>query len=116
MALVVTKADLAEARPFVAEDLSLPTFIVSSHTGEGLESLRAFLGSRVGAGPRSLGSRLDADLSSAETGLSRSVQGAGSVPEELLAVDLREALDALDRIHGRSSPEDLLDRIFAGFV
>jgi len=35
--------------------------------------------------------------------------------EELVAVDLAAALDALDSIHGRSSPEDLLDRIFGAF-
>lgn len=37
------------------------------------------------------------------------------VPLDLVAQDLREATDALDGITGRTTPEDLLSRIFAQF-
>jgi tRNA modification GTPase len=40
--------------------------------------------------------------------------GYGASPE-FLSIDLREALDALGEIIGQTTPEDVLDRIFAEF-
>ena len=38
----------------------------------------------------------------------------GRAPE-FIAMDLREALEALGRVSGRISPDDLLGRIFSAF-
>lgn len=40
---------------------------------------------------------------------------AAGIPLDLVAETLRSATDELDEICGRTTPEDLLDRIFAGF-
>ncbi|HOU77571.1 MAG TPA: tRNA uridine-5-carboxymethylaminomethyl(34) synthesis GTPase MnmE [Syntrophales bacterium] len=42
-------------------------------------------------------------------------RAAGGAAPELTAADLRDALDALEEITGRTVPEMILDRIFAGF-
>ena len=60
--------------------------------------------------------RLVSLLETALHALTRALQGArAGQPEELVAVDLAETLSSLEAVHGRSTPEDLLDRIFAGF-
>ena len=40
---------------------------------------------------------------------------AGGEPPEIVAVDLKETLDALGEIIGEVTTEDLLDRIFSKF-
>jgi tRNA modification GTPase len=37
------------------------------------------------------------------------------LPEELLALDLREALDVLGHITGETTPDDILDLVFGQF-
>ena len=37
------------------------------------------------------------------------------LPPELVALDLREALDALGEITGRTTSEEVIERIFANF-
>ena len=39
----------------------------------------------------------------------------GSLSEDLVAMELREALDALGGITGRTSPEDVLHEVFSKF-
>jgi tRNA modification GTPase len=39
----------------------------------------------------------------------------GGLPPEIVALEVREALDALGEITGRTTPEEVLDRIFANF-
>ncbi|MBN2583190.1 MAG: tRNA modification GTPase [Planctomycetes bacterium] len=112
-------ADLAHGAPVVA---------VSALTGHGLETLRAAvvrtlrLGDvdRASDGPAVVARHRQCMEASAEA-LERAVlvcsqsDEAGGIGEELLALELREAIDALGRITGRSSPEDVLADIFAGF-
>lgn len=52
-------------------------------------------------------------IDEARAALARAAAQTGGA--ELLAADLREALDALGSVIGRVSPDDLLGRIFAGF-
>ena len=91
-------------------------FSVSSVTGAGIADLRGFLLAQVGGGPCGLGARLQAALDGVVHALDAALAGvAVRLPEELIAMDLAAGLAALDSIAGHSSPEAVLDRIFAGF-
>ncbi|MDP6929712.1 MAG: 50S ribosome-binding GTPase [Planctomycetota bacterium] len=115
VAVVFTKADLP-AGPVIGEVAQAPSFSVSSHSGEGIEEFRHFLTMRRGGGPQAgHGHSLDC-LQRAEESLATACDRRfAALPQELLAVELGRALAALDEIHGRSSAEDLLDRIFGHF-
>jgi tRNA modification GTPase len=112
--VVRTKRDLHPDPP--GDDASL---VVSVRTGEGLERLRAMLDGRC------FGS---AGVSEALALTSRHVQAihdtldtlgrADAVadgPAELVALELREALDQLGSVLGLISPDDLLGRVFSRF-
>jgi tRNA modification GTPase len=110
--VVRSKSDLAAAA--AAGQLS-----VSAHTGEGLPALRDRL-DRLAFGERSarpslaLNARHVAAVGEARDALSRASSSADRSPE-LLALELREALDALGRVVGAVTPDDLLGRIFSSF-
>jgi tRNA modification GTPase len=82
-------------------------------TGQGIEELRGFL-RRAGAGGPGGMDRVASRLLEAERLLERARTTAAG-QEELAAVELNEALRALDEVFGRSCSEDLLDRIFSRF-
>lgn len=124
VAQVFTKSDLlsSEVVDAVVEACApsrpagIPVFVTSAVNGSGVKELCAGLCQRVGGGPRGLTARLHAALSQVQGSVQEALVAAEQgVLEELVAVDLAAALDALDSIHGRSSPEDLLDRIFGAF-
>jgi len=124
VAQVFTKCDLLAAGPVRAvmeacapsRPAGVPVFASSAVSGEGIAALREGLRRRVGGGPRGMTSRLHAALGQARDSLGAAIQAADEgALEELVAVDLSVALGKLDSIHGRSSPEDLLDRIFGAF-
>lgn len=111
----------------------VPVVATSAVTGQGLEELRAAmvetlrLGEvdRTSDGP-AVASRHRRCLELAAEGLARAADlcgaGAGDGPgtaggfsEELVAVELREALEALGGITGRTSPEEVLAEIFSRF-
>jgi tRNA modification GTPase len=115
--LVLSKSDLAQ--PPNANAL-----LVSSLNGEGLAALRDKLdllcfgetGEGAGAGSPSLA--LNARHVDGVTEALHALQRAAvsvDAGAELLALELREALDALGRILGGVTPDDLLGRIFATF-
>lgn len=80
------------------------------------EAVRAALGAGAPSVARELSARHAAALAEAREGLelARAAWGAGQ-PLDLVAVELRGSVDALDGVLGRTSPEDLLDRIFSRF-
>ncbi len=102
---------------------------VSAASGVGLDALGraalALLESReegsATAGSLGLGARHLQSLEEARSGVDqarRGLRGAeegGGAPLDQVAEDLRCATDALDGVVGRTTPEDLLDRIFAQF-
>ena len=121
---IVTKYDLQRCL-----DISLlsarfassqPTF-VSSLTGEGLKSLydrlNEFADSRSRFSPDSIilnlrhRSLLDAALSS----LSHCIKNVFSVPDDILAIDIKEAADSLGKITGETTSEDVISSIFENF-
>jgi tRNA modification GTPase len=110
-AVVFTKIDLS-VPPAVAGFPGVPRFAVSSVTGDGIARLAAFLGGLGGASTSAWAERPRAELEAAAGELERARH---SRDDALVASDLRAALRALDGIDGRSTPEDVLDRVFARF-
>ena len=115
--VVRTKADLPHARAGAAGgDDALG---VSALTGEGLPFLLARLdrlafGERTARPALALNARHVAAVQEARDALSRAAAAAGGSPE-VVALELREALDALGRVVGAVTPDDLLGRIFSAF-
>ena len=113
--LVWTQVDRAPAPP--------DALATSAATGEGLEDLRRAIArairSRgaddadpvVGTGPRCRDSLLRAGQS-LEAAAEAVGLGAG---EELVAIDLRQAAEALGKVVGEVVTDDILDRIFSRF-
>jgi tRNA modification GTPase len=118
--LVMTKTDAPRRL-----DLAEPAVATSAATGEGIESLKARLRAALLAVGTTCGSddvvaptaaRCRESLRLAAEGLSRAdaicrVDGG----EELLAAELRLALDELGRMVGAVYSDDVLDRVFSRF-
>ena len=114
-----TKADLVTDR----RDIGRDAVFTSSVTGEGLETLRLLVADRVGGrsaaavgAVASTAVRCRESLHNAEIRLQsarRLVAHRGG--EELVAVELRDALDQLGQVVGAVYTDDILDRIFGRF-
>lgn len=114
--VVLTKIDLADRDVLSATDESI---LVSAVTGERLDDLRARLdhltfGNRSTRPTLALNARHVAAVREAREALHRICDGKETSPE-VIALELREALDALGRIVGAVMPDDLLGRIFSTF-
>jgi tRNA modification GTPase len=114
--IVVSKSDLPQ-RGAIADGLA-----VSARTGEHMEALRSKLDElafgALGCAPAAslaLNARHLQSITAARDALNRSAELAGAGGAELIALELREALDELGRILGSVSPDDLLGRIFSAF-
>jgi len=92
---------------------------VSAMTGVGMHELRARLdelafGAAGGGSGLALNARHVQAIGEAREALARAVESvAGGA--EVVAMDLREGLEALGAVLGRMSPDDLLGRIFSRF-
>jgi tRNA modification GTPase len=123
--LVWNKVDLAKPGVVTAPWSGFASVAVSALTGQGVAELErniaelidrervTFDGDVVAINARHAGDLAEATdcLALAEAKLSE--KGAGA--DELLASDLRGALDALGRIGGRVDHERILDKLFASF-
>lgn len=125
--VVWNKIDLApppqgseEGRPFL--DPSQPAMAVSARTGVGLEELKASI-LKLATGREDLNPPEVAPNLRHQTALARTAGilaetladlEAGQ-PADICALGLRSALDALEVIAGRSTPEDILAEIFSRF-
>lgn len=121
--LTVNKSDLGTL-PLVEELSALPRVEISAHTGEGLEALRqAIIGffraedGREGVDTPLLSDRRHREaLVLARQALDRFESAvAQNHSVEFLAVELREALQALGQITGETTADDILERIFSRF-
>jgi tRNA modification GTPase len=100
-----------------------PAIRISAKNGDGIDCLTAALHDLVLATPAEESSEVmighlhqKTTLEKAGAGLARARNGLNSgLPAEFVALEVREALDALGEITGRTAPEELLDRIFANF-
>ncbi|MCX5839445.1 MAG: tRNA uridine-5-carboxymethylaminomethyl(34) synthesis GTPase MnmE, partial [Deltaproteobacteria bacterium] len=96
---------------------------ISAKYGDGIDRLTAALRDLVLAtpaeeAPEAMIAHLHhkTALEKAVAGLVRARDGlTGGLPAEFVALEVREALDALGEITGRTTPEEVLDRIFANF-
>lgn len=129
--IVANKIDMLTDREraiWIAQTGILPDMIaVSARTGEGIDKLRNELGRMLFSGLESTGSerlalsnRQRDALRNAHEALQRARQicdesSALSDHMELLAWEVREAMDALSLLVGEIATEDLLDRIFSRF-
>ncbi|MCK5197328.1 MAG: tRNA uridine-5-carboxymethylaminomethyl(34) synthesis GTPase MnmE, partial [Spirochaetales bacterium] len=95
---------------------------VSAVTAEGFSDLENLINSRL-TGMEISGSELMIDSLRQKELLDRTVESLGSVKVSLenkvsldaVALDLKDALDALGEITGEVTSEDILNNIFAGF-
>jgi tRNA modification GTPase len=115
--LVWTKGDLG--RQGSPSHTSARELWISAWSGEGMDSLRQRLdelafGERVGGGGLALNARHVAALGEARRALERAIE-AVELGAEVVAMELREALDALGGVLGKVSPDDLLGRVFSEF-
>lgn len=126
--LVLNKSDLPQRldekslRRLLPEGTPRPIRI-SAKYGDGLDRLTAALRDLVLAtpaeeSPETMIGHLHQKtaLEKAAEGLTRARDGLRvALPPELVALELREALNALGEITGQTTPEEILDRIFANF-
>lgn len=113
--VVATKMDLCSS----TSPGSMEHVPVSALTGWGMDRLRQRL-DELCFGPTSIGPALALNirhvqaLNEARAALGRARECIDAGPE-LLALELRDSLDALGAIIGRVSPDDLLGHIFSSF-
>ena len=123
LGVVFNKSDRLGGSPPEAP-VGVPSLLISLSTGDGcdgLEPLIEELASSAGLRPASESTlitraRHREALQESRAALSRALRAADSgAGHELVAVDLRAALDALGAMTGGVTSEDLLARIFADF-
>ena len=119
--LVLNKSDLGIHTGWHSIQFLHPQIILSAKTGDGISSLRDRLRESL-LGKSDLPEEIVTRerhvlaLQQASTGLSQALQSLEfGNPGEIIAMDLRVALDALAAIIGETTPDDVLDRIFKTF-
>lgn len=122
--VVRNKADLPALLRLPPEVDGLPFVTVSTASGEGIETLKdtiaeMFLHGRVGDSRELVllsRARHRDSLLRVEASLVRFSESLRSgLSHELLALDLRDALDALGQVTGETTADDILDLIFGQF-
>ena len=121
--MVLNKSDLLTQRPVARPPVRWPIHRTSATTNLGVNELGQALARAADrlrpdstAEVVAINSRHAAALSRAERALRASVdQLQQREPVELLASNLRDALDAIGEIGGRVDNEEVLDRLFATF-
>jgi tRNA modification GTPase len=115
--VVLTKADLPRCL-----DLPVPHVAVSSATGAGLDALRRRIEETIAenyqetAVVAGTAIRCRESLRLASESLARARQAAvAQIGEELVAAEIRTALDELGKVAGQVYTDDVLDRIFSRF-
>jgi tRNA modification GTPase len=98
------------------------TIAVGAHTGEHMYALRERLdrlafgdAAAAAASALALNARHVRSVTEARDALARAAEQVGDGATELLALELRDALDALGGVLGKVTPDDLLGRIFSAF-
>ena len=115
--LVYSKSDLTHSSLGAARD----AILTSATTGAGIEALKQAILDLLQAHPHP-GSALITNLRQAEAlnralaSISKAAEAAShQLPHEFLLLDLHDSLNALDELTGATTPDDILNRIFAGF-
>ncbi len=120
--LAVNKVDLGHHSGWQGATEGEEKVATSALTGEGLDALRESIRGSVLKGEGGDGDAMITSerhilaLGESRKSLSRA-QGAQAqgLPAEIVAMELRDSLNALGAIVGETTPEDVLDRIFSTF-
>jgi tRNA modification GTPase len=121
---VLNKADLLKGPPQAAPPSEIATVALSALTGDGIDELHqaligmadSFQETETGDDSVAINARHAHALAQANDCLTEALRKLESKPQpELLASDLRGALDAFGEIAGRIDHEQVLDRLFASF-
>jgi tRNA modification GTPase len=125
---VLNKSDLPpcleeESLKGLLREGTAPAIRISAKYGDGIDRLTVALRDLLLATPAEESSEVmiahlhhKTALEKAAAGLVRAHDGmTGGLPAEFVALEVREALDAIGEITGRTTPEEVLDRIFANF-
>jgi tRNA modification GTPase len=115
--IIRTKLDLLTG---VAPEPHGGEALISAVTGAGMDQLKQQLdaicfGETLSGATLALNVRHVQAIADARAALQRISQPLKAARSELIALELREALDALGGILGRVTPDDVLGRIFSGF-
>ena len=109
--LVWTKADVCDAPPGL-----MPT---SAATGEGIGPLKTAIAEALRAqsvdAATGTGARCRKSLAHARQALAAAAETLTHGGDELVAIDLRQAIDELGKVVGATVTDDILDRIFRRF-
>ena len=118
---VLNKCDLVESHPLAEKIAAVPALATSALTGEGIPALRdrilTLATGGAAAEPGMLTNvRQHQSITTAIGALTDAVKAnAGSIPHEMILLDLYRALWALDSLTGQTTPDDILNLIFATF-
>jgi tRNA modification GTPase len=119
--LVLNKCDLPPS-PAICNRFGPNAIFTSAKTGEGLDALKAALLTTLTETTPASDSALITNLRQHEaldqalTALTAAHAAAlASLPHEMLLLDLHSALDALDRLTGQTTADDILALIFSTF-
>lgn len=121
--VIENKTDLSSSRPLISYLSECKHIRVSIKTGEGMDSLYSTLVELLEKSVTVPNEDLVLTSARHVEALNRTKQAliaaqeklAAKLPAELLASDLRQALEALGEIIGRVDNEAMLDRLFASF-
>jgi tRNA modification GTPase len=119
--VVWTKCDLPPADASFPQASSDDAVCTSSRTGQGIAALWQAIAERLEASAAemtvvaSTAQRCRTSLAAAAAALDRARQAAQQPAEELVAAELRLALEALGEVTGSVYTEEILDRIFQRF-
>jgi tRNA modification GTPase len=119
--VAVNKSDLVEANRSLPDCAGVPALATSALTGEGIPALRerilALATGGAAAEPGMLTSlRHQQAIAAAISALADAARAnAGSIPHEMILMDLYRSLWALDSLTGQTTPDDILNLIFSTF-
>jgi tRNA modification GTPase len=119
--VAVNKSDLIEADRPLPDCAGVPALATSALTGEGIPALRerilALATGGAAAEPGMLTSlRHQQAIAAAISALADAARAStGSIPHEMILMDLYRALWALDSLTGQTTPDDILSLIFSTF-
>jgi tRNA modification GTPase len=114
--VVLTKCDLAPATALVEPPAAVAC---SAMTGAGLEELATAIRERLTAaapaGASATAARCGSILRDAAAALGSAIELCGAGDDELMAAELRFALNAVGEVVGAVCADDVLDRVFSQF-
>lgn len=126
--LVINKIDLPSRISMEKLPLDKPVVRISALKGEGLDALKEeiistslspqvsqMITAKETGGVLVTNERHIMALKKAHTSIASFLEGISLVSPEILAIELREALDALGDITGITTPDDILNKIFSEF-